>query len=118
MTATRRKPSPTVRVSDNAQQLEENIRCTFRLDATTKQRSLISQEISILQTPMTVSGQEACALLGISSETFKARLFRARRELLDQAQRALLARIHKTTPSGGRILKNVDDPRVFGNLNP
>jgi hypothetical protein len=65
-----------------------------------------------------VSGQEACALLGISFVTFKARLFRARRELLDQAQRALLVRIHKTTPSGVRILKNVDDPRVCGNLNP
>jgi RNA polymerase sigma-70 factor, ECF subfamily len=38
-----------------------------------------------------LSGPEACALLGISSSTFKARLFRARRELLDQAQRALLA---------------------------
>jgi RNA polymerase sigma-70 factor (ECF subfamily) len=65
-----------------------------------------------------LSGREACALLGISSSTFKARLFRARRELLDQARRALLAPIHKTTPSGARILKNVDDPRVYGNLNP
>ncbi|HET7107489.1 MAG TPA: RNA polymerase sigma factor [Candidatus Acidoferrum sp.] len=44
-----------------------------------------------------LSGQEACTLLGISSGTFKARLFRARRELLDQAHRALLAPIHKTT---------------------
>jgi RNA polymerase sigma-70 factor, ECF subfamily len=65
-----------------------------------------------------LSGPEACALLGISSATFKARLFRARRELLDQAQRALLARIHKTTPSDVRILRNVDDLRVCGDLNP
>ena len=38
-----------------------------------------------------LSGSEASALLGISSSTFKARLFRARRELLNQAQRALRA---------------------------
>jgi RNA polymerase sigma-70 factor (ECF subfamily) len=65
-----------------------------------------------------LSGSEACALLGISSTTFKARLFRARRELLDQAQRALLAPIHKTTPSDVRILKNADHSRVCRDLNP
>jgi RNA polymerase sigma-70 factor, ECF subfamily len=65
-----------------------------------------------------LSGPEACALLGISSGTFKARLLRARRELLDQAQRALLAPIYKTTPSDVRILKNVDRSRVCGDLNP
>ena len=52
-----------------------------------------------------LSSPEACALLGISSTAFKARLFRARRELLNQAQRALRAPIHKTTTSGVRILK-------------
>jgi RNA polymerase sigma-70 factor (ECF subfamily) len=36
-----------------------------------------------------LSGKEACALLGIAYSTFKARLLRARRELLNQAQRAL-----------------------------
>jgi RNA polymerase sigma-70 factor, ECF subfamily len=51
-----------------------------------------------------LSGQEACALLGVSAGTFKARLLRARRKLLNQAQRALLAPIHRTTPSGARIL--------------
>jgi RNA polymerase sigma-70 factor (ECF subfamily) len=45
-----------------------------------------------------LSGSEACVLLGISCTTFKARLFRAKRELLDQAQRALRGRIHKTIP--------------------
>ncbi len=65
-----------------------------------------------------LSSREACALLGISSATFKARLFRARRELLDRAQRALLARIHKTTPSNVRMLENVDDSRVCGDMNP
>ena len=65
-----------------------------------------------------LSGSEACAQLGISSATFKARLFRARRELLNQAQRSLQARNHKTATSDVRILKNVDDSRVGGDLNP
>jgi RNA polymerase sigma-70 factor, ECF subfamily len=54
-----------------------------------------------------LSGSEACALLGISSTTFKARLFRAKRELLNQARRALLGpiHIHRTPPSGVRILE-------------
>ena len=38
-----------------------------------------------------LSGPEACALLGVSAGTFKARLFRARRQLLNQARRALVA---------------------------
>ena len=38
-----------------------------------------------------LSGPEACGLLGISAGTFKARLFRARRQLLNQAQRTLVA---------------------------
>ena len=65
-----------------------------------------------------LSGSEACALLGISSATFKARLFRARQELLHQAQRGLRAPVHRTTSSGVRILKNVNAPEVRWNLNP
>ena len=61
-----------------------------------------------------LSGSEACALLGISYGTFKARLFRARGELRKQAQRALRTSIHKTTPPGVRILKNVDDSSLWG----
>ena len=38
-----------------------------------------------------LSGPEASALLGISAGTFKARLFRAKLQLLNQAQRALVA---------------------------
>jgi RNA polymerase sigma-70 factor, ECF subfamily len=53
-----------------------------------------------------LSRPEACALLGISSGTFKARLFRARRQLLDRTERALVAPIHRTTPSGARILES------------
>src|SRR5260370_17190839 len=46
-----------------------------------------------------LSGPDACALLGVSAGTFKARLFRARRQLLNQGQRALEAPILNTTPS-------------------
>jgi RNA polymerase sigma-70 factor (ECF subfamily) len=46
-----------------------------------------------------LSGPEACALLGISAGTFKARLLRARRQLLNQAQRALVAPIRGANPS-------------------
>jgi hypothetical protein len=47
-----------------------------------------------------LSGPEACALLGVSAGTFKARLFRAKRQLLNQAQQALVAPIRtETRPS-------------------
>jgi RNA polymerase sigma-70 factor (ECF subfamily) len=46
-----------------------------------------------------LSGPEACALLGLSAGTFKARLFRAKRQLLNQAQRALVAPVSGATPS-------------------
>ena len=46
-----------------------------------------------------LSGREACALLGVSAGTFKARLFRARRQLLNQAQQALVAPIRRANPS-------------------
>jgi len=46
-----------------------------------------------------LSGPEACALLGVSAATFKARLFRARRQLLNQAQRALVAPIRRANHS-------------------
>ena len=46
-----------------------------------------------------LSGQEACALLGVSAGTFKARLFRARRQLLNQAQRALETPVRRANRS-------------------
>lgn len=46
-----------------------------------------------------MSGPESSALLGVSAGTFKARLFRARRQLLNHARRTLVAPIRKTTPS-------------------
>jgi RNA polymerase sigma-70 factor, ECF subfamily len=46
-----------------------------------------------------LSCREACALLGVSTGTFKARVFRARRQLLNQMQRALKAAIRKRARS-------------------
>jgi len=46
-----------------------------------------------------MSSREACALLGVSTGTFKSRLFRARRHLMEQAQRSLLAPIRRATQS-------------------
>ena len=52
-----------------------------------------------------LSGPEASAVLGVSAGTFKARLFRARRQVLDQTERALVAPIHKTTLSASEIFQ-------------
>jgi RNA polymerase sigma-70 factor, ECF subfamily len=52
-----------------------------------------------------LTGPEACAVLGVSAGTFKARLFRAKRQVFDQAQRALMAPTHKTTLSASEFLK-------------
>jgi len=42
-----------------------------------------------------LSGPEASAVLGVSAGTFKARLFRARRQILDQTERTLVAPINR-----------------------
>lgn len=44
-----------------------------------------------------MSVREACALLGVSAGTFKSRLFRARRHLLNEANRFLPRAVHKRT---------------------
>jgi hypothetical protein len=49
-------------------------------------------------------------MLGISAAAFKARLFRARRQLLHQAQRALEISTRKKTPSAFLPKKNVAPP--------
>ncbi len=59
-----------------------------------------------------LSGPEACAILGISAGTFKAQLFRARRQLLNQTLRALEAPIPKTNPSSFFPNKNAIQPLV------
>ena len=46
-----------------------------------------------------LSGAEASAMLGVSPGTFKARLFRARRQLLHQVKRAVVAPVRRPTPS-------------------
>jgi RNA polymerase sigma-70 factor (ECF subfamily) len=57
-----------------------------------------------------LSGPEACALLGVSAGTFKARLFRAKRQLLNQAQQAFEGPIRKTTASASFPKKNDIQP--------
>ena len=42
-----------------------------------------------------LSSPEACAALGVSAGAFKARLFRAKRQVMDLTERALVAPIHK-----------------------
>ena len=46
-----------------------------------------------------MSNREACTLLGVSIETFKSRVFRARRHLMALAQRSLVAPIRRTAQS-------------------
>jgi RNA polymerase sigma-70 factor, ECF subfamily len=52
-----------------------------------------------------LSGPEACAMLGVSAGTFKARLFRAKRQVFDRTERALVAPIHKKTLSAFGFLE-------------
>ena len=52
-----------------------------------------------------LSGPEACAMLGVSVGTFKARVFRAKRQVFDQTERALVTPIQKTTLSRSELLK-------------
>jgi RNA polymerase sigma factor (sigma-70 family) len=61
-----------------------------------------------------LSGPEASAVLGVSTGTFKARLFRARRQLLNQAQRVLEIPIRKASPSALLPKKNISQPLGAG----
>jgi RNA polymerase sigma-70 factor, ECF subfamily len=65
-----------------------------------------------------LSGPEARAMLGVSAGTFKARLFRAKRQVFDQTERALVASIHKKTFSASKFFENTNDFKVGGDLNP
>jgi RNA polymerase sigma factor (sigma-70 family) len=52
-----------------------------------------------------LSGAEACAILGVSYGTFKARLLHARRKLLDRTERALVSPIRRTPVSSSESWK-------------
>jgi RNA polymerase sigma-70 factor, ECF subfamily len=52
-----------------------------------------------------LSGAEACAMLGVSYGTFKARLFHARRKLLDRTERALVTPIRRAPTSSSESWK-------------
>jgi RNA polymerase sigma-70 factor (ECF subfamily) len=52
-----------------------------------------------------LTGAEACAVQGVSSGTFKARIFRARRQLLARTERALVTPIRRTTASSSKSWK-------------
>jgi RNA polymerase sigma-70 factor (ECF subfamily) len=52
-----------------------------------------------------LSGAEACAVLGVSSGTFKARLFRAKRKLLDRTERARVTPIRRTAALSSKAWK-------------
>ena len=51
-----------------------------------------------------LSCPEACAVLGVSEGTFKARLFRARRQVLDRTERTLRRPVHRTALSASGFL--------------
>ena len=52
-----------------------------------------------------LSGAEASAMLGVSPGTFKARLFRAKRQVFAETGRALVTPIHKKTLAASEFLK-------------
>jgi RNA polymerase sigma-70 factor (ECF subfamily) len=73
---------------------------TFRLiDVVLEKMSPVLRQAFTMTYYDEMSGREACALLGVSTGTFKSRLFRARRHLMDQAQRSLVAPLRKAAQS-------------------
>jgi hypothetical protein len=68
-----------------------------------------------------MSNEEASALLGVTTGTFKSRLFRARRHLMNHAARSLLAPIRRgmnyTYPSMKSSLQ-ILAPRSAESLSP
>jgi len=59
-----------------------------------------------------LSRSEACVMLGVSSGTFKARLFHARHKLLNGTERALVTPIRKTPGSSPEAWKRKGLPRL------
>ena len=61
-----------------------------------------------------LSGAEASARLGVSSGAFKARLFHAKRKLLDRTERALVTPIRRTPASSSESWKRKGRRRLQG----
>jgi RNA polymerase sigma-70 factor, ECF subfamily len=61
-----------------------------------------------------LSGAEACAVVGVSPGTLKARIFRARRKLLNRTERALVTPIRKTPASSSESWKRKGLRRLQG----
>ena len=61
-----------------------------------------------------ISAAEACAVLGVSSGTFKARLFHARRKLSNRTERALVTPIRRTPASSSDSWKATGLRRLRG----
>jgi len=61
-----------------------------------------------------LSGAEACAVLGVSSGAFKARIFRARRQLSGQTERALVIPIRRAPASSSESWKRKGLRRLRG----
>ena len=131
----RRKPSTIQMVSDNK---SAEIRWTDNIPASQPDPEMLHAERETLRLvdgvlgkmkpalrqafTMTyfdeLSGREACAILGIPTGTFKARLFRAKRQVFDQSERALVAPVDKKIFSDSKPLKKPNDCKVGRNLNP
>ena len=61
-----------------------------------------------------LSGPEACAMLGVSAGTFKARLFRAKQQVFDQTERALATPIRKKILSASEFFEMQMTPKSAG----
>jgi len=59
-----------------------------------------------------MSVREACALLGVSTGTFKSRLFRARRHLANEANHFLVRRVSKRTASAFSLVPHNVPPHA------
>lgn len=61
-----------------------------------------------------LSGPEACAMIGVSPQALKARLFRARRKLLDQTERALVTPMRRVPTSSSEFWQRKGLQRLQG----
>jgi RNA polymerase sigma factor (sigma-70 family) len=104
-------PRPETSTSDDARRMErirssqpdpemvyaEREAFQFINEALGKMKPALRQTITMTYHDE-MSGPEARAILGVSRAAFKSRLLRARRQLLNRAQRIRVARIRRATP--------------------